>query len=120
MSSTKPPVNDQAMRTMTDFAFDRDFTTLYPEGGSPCPYCGVHLNTAHSSSENAPVPGRLTVCMKCSGICQFGEELKLQPFTDADVEALPPEHRAVIQDLQALVREANRHRDARARSAKKP
>ncbi len=97
------------MQTIEAFAFDKD-VTRFLESPAPCPSCGAPLKTTHSLEQGGAAPGAFTVCIKCAGVSQFDVGMKLKAVSDADVEALPPEFRKVVEDLQALVRHVKLNR----------
>lgn len=71
---------------------------------APCPYCGKVLDGASNSKAEKPVPGDLSVCAYCAGLCQFTSALGLERLPDAVFEALPADDRAAIREHQDAVR----------------
>lgn len=54
---------------------------------SPCGHCGKVLDGASGAHGEKPKPGDVSVCMSCTGANTFGEDLRLVPLSDAEVEA---------------------------------
>lgn len=56
--------------------------------GSPCPKCGSFLDGASAVDSNEVIPkeGDYSVCLKCGAMLKFGENLKLELLTEAEIE----------------------------------
>ena len=51
-----------------------------------CPGCGHTITSAsHVDSAIAPVPGDFTVCLYCSTLLTFADDLSLRNLTDAEM-----------------------------------
>lgn len=60
-----------------------------------CPYCGRH-HDLHSSRENIkPTPGDISLCIGCSEIAVFTDDLQLRKPTEAEVDIIDAD-----EDLQ--------------------
>lgn len=76
-----------------------------------CPYCGHEFNRASSlTSKDRPSPGDLTLCIKCSLVMAFDDDLRVRPLNADELKSLLKEPglaafvartAAVIQHLQA-------------------
>jgi len=93
----------RAYEALEAFASATDVTRKL-DREAPCPSCGAGLVHTHSVSTHPAEPGNFTVCIKCGAANRFNEEMQLEPVSDAEVEELPPDVRAHLQDLQAMVR----------------
>jgi len=62
-----------------------------------CPRCGCEFGACiNMENEEAPKPGDVTMCLRCTSFYQFGEGLSLQPL---DLDSVPQD---VQQKLLAL------------------
>ena len=51
-----------------------------------CPACGHRITSAsHVATATAPVPGDFTVCLYCSTLLTFADDLSLRNLTDAEM-----------------------------------
>jgi predicted nucleic-acid-binding Zn-ribbon protein len=78
-----------------------------------CPYCGHNFDSASMPGDETirPVPGDITLCIKCGEVSQFGDEMELSPF---NVSQLNLEQLKDIRQKQYLIavfhcKEANSH-----------
>lgn len=76
---------------------------------SPCGHCGKQLDAASSDTATAK-PGDVSVCMYCTGVNRFDEGMRLVAVNDAELAALPDDMRAVLEEMQALVRRGHQLR----------
>jgi len=59
-----------------------------------CPHCGKTIKMAVpylNSGKGAPIPGDLSVCLNCAGMCLYNDDLSLRKLTEqetADVQML--------------------------------
>jgi hypothetical protein len=54
---------------------------------SMCTNCGYEMDTASGvTHKEAPKPGAISICLKCSHIMAFGDGLKLRNLTDQEME----------------------------------
>jgi hypothetical protein len=79
-----------------------------------CPHCGymvdtgTHIATATNSfgmkvdETVRPVPGNISVCLRCAGVSQYTSEMTLVPF---DVATLDPEAREIVEKARWLILE---------------
>lgn len=56
--------------------------------GRPCPKCGSFLDSASAVDSNKIMPkeGDYSVCLKCGVMFKFGQNLKLELLTKAEIE----------------------------------
>jgi len=61
-------------------------------GDDNCPYCGYEINRATGvQGHYVPVPKDLSICINCTGIMQYGEDMALQEFPKVLQEGLSEE-----------------------------
>jgi hypothetical protein len=82
---------------------------------SPCLHCGRILDGATNAPDQtgAPEPGALSVCVYCSAVTIFGDDLRLRPLTEGEVEELraDPELFERIAVVGGIVRYAHARRN---------
>ncbi len=94
----------EAFKAIERFADQSGTTTLIAP--SPCGHCGRQNELVTGQSGDAPGPGAFSLCALCGGINQFDDGLRLRRVDEAQLEALPPEHRSQLLEMQALLRAA--------------
>jgi len=72
---------------------------------SPCPYCGHLLELASGRPGTRPVPGSLSVCIRCGEISQFDSDMKLQKSDIEDWLKLDNTSLHTLLRLQRAVKE---------------
>jgi len=72
-------------------------TTVTPN--SICPYCGHKFNRASNPEGQVPTPGDYSVCIECSEILVFDDDLLLRKPTDKELEDVPLDSLSKIQNL---------------------
>lgn len=99
-------LTSKALDRLTHFAKATGTTTAVPP--SPCGHCSALLEYACGEPGNEPVPGCFSICVKCGGINQFGEQLQHLKVTEQDLESqgIPEEFRAELREQQTLMRQA--------------
>lgn len=56
---------------------------------SPCPGCGYVMDAATGiNGGESPVPGNLTICIKCASVSKYDEELLLVPVTSEEMSEI--------------------------------
>lgn len=75
-----------------------------------CPWCGAHLGRSTNTDAHAipPVPGDLSVCLSCTGISLYGDDLQLSRATEAVLVALDEDVRVQLYACQVALRLAPR------------
>lgn len=74
---------------------------------SPCPKCkGLSIGAeclpgVRFDFNRPPLPGDLTVCLKCGQLCRFTESMDIEAVSDADLLSLPP---AISHQMRAMRR----------------
>lgn len=54
-----------------------------------CPYCGHEFNRASSLTDKSkPSPGDLTLCIKCSLVMAFDDDLRVRPLNAGELKDL--------------------------------
>lgn len=56
---------------------------------SACPYCGALNDCASSSDSSVPEPGCCAVCLYCSMVSVFADDMSLRVMTAAEWAELP-------------------------------
>lgn len=80
-------------------------TTLFPE--SKCPSCGGSASAATSMGhEHLPDPGDWTVCLSCSALGIFGDNLSIRLPEPGEFEALPRAISAQLTRVQHFAQQA--------------
>jgi hypothetical protein len=108
--------SSQAFRTLEAFARQTGTETQMPP--SPCGHCGRSNELATGEEGHAPQPGAFAVCAGCAGINRYGDALQLVAVAEAEIEAMPPEHRTVLREHQDLLRTARMQYGGAARRPK--
>lgn len=90
-----------AMRHIAAYAHG---TGEHINAGSPCPHCGEVLERTSHAEGHAPRPGDLSVCVKCLGICRFGDDLRLFAPTEDELDECGV--RDQLEEMVALMRQA--------------
>lgn len=72
---------------------------------SRCPNCGKKLD-ACSGLDRGPGPGDLTVCIECSALVRFDDDMQLTGFSEDEADRLlaDPEWVAAIRRAVGVVR----------------
>ncbi len=97
-------LESKAFTELESFAYAKGETTQIV--ASPCGHCGCLLENASSAAGDSPDPGCFSVCVRCGGINQFDENLRLARVDEAALEALPPEARSHLLEMGDLLRAA--------------
>jgi hypothetical protein len=80
---------------------------------SQCPSCGTIVDAAtamvadEAEEQSKPEPGCFTICVECSAIAVFGEDLRLVQASEADLAALPAETRRMLEKVSQAIRQNN-------------
>ena len=74
--------------------------------GAVCPTCKKVVDGASAADgvKATPKQGDLSICIYCAGVAQYDASLQLHAF---DVQQLPADERALIEQHRRLVRLAN-------------
>ncbi len=75
-----------------------------------CPVCDYMMDSATdlSNEKVEPQPDDLSVCLKCTSILRFDDELRLVPLAPGEFAKLPDARRATLFRIQRIVRRINR------------
>jgi ribosomal protein L37E len=73
---------------------------------STCPVCGYETDAATRAAgeESQPVPGDLSLCMKCGEVGAFKEDMTIRPATLTDLGTLGKRESRLLTRAQALIR----------------
>jgi hypothetical protein len=66
---------------------------------TPCPYCGAPNNMASSENGTPPNPGDYCICLECTGLCAYDDQLELAKLQLEDI-ADPDERSAVARTIE--------------------
>jgi hypothetical protein len=70
----------------SDYRFNFVGETCSRYDPSPCTNCGTVLDAASAySHKKKPYPGAIAICIRCSHIMAFDEQLRHRELTDAEV-----------------------------------
>lgn len=97
----RPDALGSLMRTLHSMQSEKSPDAVPP---SPCPYCGTALDAASNSEAAKPSPGDISICVKCAGVCKFGDALTLERVSEHELAALPGYAREGIREHQDAVR----------------
>jgi len=73
---------------------------------SPCPYCGAPLDTATSPEGCSLVPGAWTVCLICTQILKYNNDLTLRAATTTELKQLDDTHPPFANKMRMMQRAA--------------
>jgi len=73
---------------------------------SPCPYCGAPLDVASSPEGYSLVPGAWTVCLICTQILKYNDDLTLRAATTAEIKQLEEKHPPFAHKMRMMQRAA--------------
>lgn len=77
-----------------------------------CPNCQHGMDrAANLDAATAPIPGDVTVCIRCGNVNVFGDDMTLRPITDAEAASLTGEQHARIANAVHLIEARQRGRD---------
>lgn len=64
-----------------------------------CPNCGYKMDKAADPTDNCRVPNRgdFTLCLACTALLRFGDDLLFRKTTDEDVKELDAEQLRFIE-----------------------
>jgi len=88
--------------------------TAHPR--SPCPFCDAPLDRASSPEGYHPSPGNFTVCLVCTQILIFKQDLSLRGATVEELKKLDEQHPRFANKMRLMQRAArlvDRQRSAR-------
>jgi hypothetical protein len=71
-----------------------------------CPYCRGLLDRATGREETRPIPGSISICIRCFQPSQFNELLEMQKL---DWEQLTPDSRVRLRTLIREIRARLKH-----------
>lgn len=91
----------KAVRLLQSFGKDENASRVPP---SPCPHCGVVLDACNSADGGKPEPGCHTICISCLNVSVFDDELRMAKVTQEEIDAMPAEHRAMLDDARGILR----------------
>jgi hypothetical protein len=90
--------------------------TRVPE--AQCGHCGKPLDSATGTDGSMRAkPGDMSICIFCLGVNQFDERLQHVAVTADELAAAPPAIRSQLEDMIALLREAQLRMGAKPRKA---
>lgn len=81
---------------------------------SNCPTCGTRLEAATfvGDDNRAPEPGDVTICIGCTAILRFTEDLSLRILPADELVALPAGARRAIFTVQRAVKRYQRSKES--------
>lgn len=92
---TKPPLIERDENTTTSFIGDQQ-----------CPHCGHPMTAATSFDEGdvRPSSGDATICMECTVILRFGNDLSVEIFPPEDLVQLPEDDMNQLMKLRRALK----------------
>jgi hypothetical protein len=77
---------------------------------SECPFCGVKLDAATHPKDRTlmPSPGNLSMCINCTSILKFDDNLHLVALTPQEFKKLPDEVQDRLYHMQRVTRDIDR------------
>ncbi len=89
-------------------------TNLHAEDEAPlpkstCPNCGLEIDAALciEMAGVLPVPGDISICVKCGEVLTFNDILVVNRITPHDLEKLDPKQRMLIDKAVATIKSLN-------------
>jgi len=79
---------------------DKDF--VVPAVG--CPVCGKQLDRARAISTRGPKPGDLSLCIYCTAVLRFNNDLTLRECTDEEFKGFPEDQQKFLEDVCSKLR----------------
>lgn len=73
-----------------------------------CPSCRHAVNSASNMHGKRPLPGDITVCVRCAAVSQFDVKMRLNPVTQKQLDQLPPEHRKELWRMRKGILDIDR------------
>lgn len=71
-----------------------------------CPHCGYKADGVYrySQGQERPRPGDFVVCMGCTELLQFREDMGVRVPTPESLAELPPEYMVQVEKSKEMVR----------------